>query len=95
MRIQEVLNFEDADEESLEREKLRNELYIKEQDIKWEEDNQPGETSQITANSTLAKNTALITEEENKGDEKDGLPNFKVLYFPDGEEPPYDKLVQY
>jgi hypothetical protein len=30
MRIQEVLNFEDADEESLEREKLRNELYIKE-----------------------------------------------------------------
>ncbi len=74
MRIQEVLNFEDADEESLERERQRNEEYQNDH-----------EEAVSTINTKKESTTDIITEEESKG--KDELPNFRTLYFPNGEEP--------
>jgi hypothetical protein len=79
-RIQEVLNFDDADEDFLEEEQKRNEAIAEDQE------ETKGNTEPIVSkrNSTWPE---FIAEKE--------LPNFLEMYFPDGTEPPIEDVMNY
>ena len=79
-RIQEVLNFDDADEDFLEEEQKRNEALAEDQ-----------EELKVDAESIVPKRRSLEPEVI----AEEGLPNFLEMYFPNGTQPPIDHVMNY